>query len=99
MASKGKKPLGPQDVTRRMEELAFGRVNDCVKLALLDDCDIDGLDLSLLAEIKRGAGGAVEVKLINRMQALELLAARVGGQHGEAESFLRALQGGSDGGG
>ena len=41
------------DVVRRMAQLAFGRANDCVKLVLLDAPDLDALDLSLLAEVKR----------------------------------------------
>ena len=42
-----------QDVTRRLAELAFGRANDCVRLALEDAPDLGNLDLSLLSEVKR----------------------------------------------
>ena len=43
----------PEDTVRRMTELAFGRANDCVRLALDPAADVDSLDLSLLQEIKR----------------------------------------------
>ena len=82
-----------EDVTRRLAELAFGKANDCVRLALEDDPQLSKLDLSLLSEIKRNEKGTVEIKLIDRLQALEQLA-QVAGQEGQdAEAFLRALQG------
>lgn len=62
-----------QDVIRRLAQLAFGRANDCVRLVLEDAPDIDRLDLTLLAEVKRNEKGTVEVKLIDRIRALEQL--------------------------
>ena len=38
-----------RDVTRRLAELAFGKANDCVRLALEDDPRLDKLDVSLLS--------------------------------------------------
>ena len=35
-------------VRRALRKLAFGKANDCVKLALCEDVDIEKLDLSLL---------------------------------------------------
>lgn len=55
-----------EDVVRRMAELAFGKANDCVRLALEDAPPLDKLDLSLLAEVKRNEKGTVEIKLIDR---------------------------------
>ena len=63
-----------QDVTRRLAELAFGKANDCVRLALENDPKLDRLDLSLLSEVKRNEKGTVEIKLIDRLRALEQLA-------------------------
>ena len=63
-----------EDVTRRLAELAFGKANDCVRLALEDEPRLDKLDLSLLSEVKRNDKGTVEIKLIDRLQALEQLA-------------------------
>nr|DAP09098.1 MAG TPA: Terminase small subunit [Caudoviricetes sp.] len=62
-----------QDVIRRLAQLAFGRANDCVKLALLDAPDLEELDLSLLSEVKRNEKGTVEIKLVDRIRALEQL--------------------------
>jgi len=86
-----------QDVTRRLAELAFGKANDCVKLALEEDLCLDELDLSLLSEVKRNDKGTVEIKLIDRLRALEQLAALAQGQGTDLESFLQALQGGEAG--
>ena len=86
-----------RDIQRRLGELAFGRANDCVKLALEDSPQVDELDLSLLSEVKRSDRGAVEVKLIDRLRALEALSAAVGNEEGEMKAFLQALRGGEDG--
>ena len=84
------------DVTRRLAELAFGKANDCVRLALEDDPNLGRLDLSLLSEVKRNDKGTVEIKLIDRLRALEQLAqvAEEGGE--DLEQFLKALQGGGE---
>ena len=83
-----------QDVVRRMAELAFGKANDCVRLALEDEPTVDKLDLSLLSEVKRNDKGTVEIKLIDRLRALEQLSQATGQEDGDMESFLQALQGG-----
>ena len=83
-----------QDVVRRMAELAFGKANDCVRLALEDEPPVDKLDLSLLSEVKRNEKGTVEIKLIDRLRALEQLSQTAGQDEEDMESFLQALQGG-----
>ena len=83
-----------RDVTRRLAELAFGKANDCVRLALEEAPCLDQLDLSLLSEVKRNDKGTVEIKLIDRLRVLEQLAAVAGEDEGEMASFLKALQGG-----
>ena len=85
-----------QDVTRRLAELAFGKANDCVRLALEDQPSLDRLDLSLLSEVKRNDKGTVEIKLIDRLRALEQLALVAEEENTDLESFLQALQGGSE---
>ena len=85
-----------RDVTRRLAELAFGKANDCVRLALEDDPMLDRLDLSLLSEVKRNEKGTVEIKLIDRLRALEQLAQVAQENDSDLESFLQALQGGDN---
>lgn len=82
----------PEDTVRRMVELAFGRANDCVRLALEENVDIDALDLSLLSEIRRNDKGTVEIKLLDRMRVLERLLALEHGGENEAAAFFRAMQ-------
>ena len=85
--------LTREDVARRLAQLAFGKANDCVRLVLEEEPELKKLDLSLLSEVKRSDKGAVEVRLVDRLKALEQLAlmAQDGGQ--DLESFLNALQG------
>ena len=85
-----------QDVTRRLAELAFGKANDCVRRALEDDPRLDKLDLSLLSEVKRNDKGTVEIKLIDRLRALEQLAQAAGEERADVDAFLQALQGGEE---
>ncbi len=82
-----------EDVVRRLAELAFGRANDCVKLVLDDNASLDKLDLSLLSEVKRNDKGTVEVRLIDRLRALEQLQLLAAESGRDVEAFLRALQG------
>ena len=63
--------LTKTDIARRLAELAFGKANDCVKLVLGTDVDVEGLDLSLLTELKRNDKGTLEVRLVDRLKALE----------------------------
>ena len=86
-----------RDIQHRLAQLAFGRANDCVKLVLEDSPEVDALDLSLLSEVKRNDKGTVEVRLIDRLQALEALSGLVGSEEGEMKAFLQALRGGEDG--
>ena len=80
------------DVTRRLAELAFGKANDCVRLALEDEPELDKLDLSLLSEVKRNDKGTVEIRLIDRLRALEQLSAVASEDTEAAEAFLQALR-------
>ena len=80
-----------QDVTRRLAELAFGEANDCVRLILEQAPELDKLDLSLLSEIKRSEKGSMEIKLIDRLQALEQLARAASEEPDGLEDFLNAL--------
>lgn len=88
---KGK--ITKEDVARRLAELAFGKANDCVRLVLEEGSELGRLDLSLLSEVKRNDKGTVEVKLVDRLKALEQLAMLAQENGEDLESFLKALQG------
>lgn len=85
-----------KDVVRRLAELAYGRVNDCVRLAVEDAPCLEELDLSLLSEVKRNEKGKVEIKLIDRLQVLEQLARVTGEEKGDLSGFLQAMQNGDE---
>ena len=85
-----------EDVARRLAELAFGKVNDCVRLVLEDDPAVEKLDLGQLCEIKRNEKGTVEIKLVDRLRALEQLCQLAEQEGTDVESFLQALSGGGE---
>ena len=89
--------LTQTDIARRLAELAFGNANDCVRLVLETDVNVDGLDLSLLTELKRNDKGTLEVRLVDRLKALEQLANFAEAKGTDLESFLQAMQGGGEG--
>ena len=86
--------LRREDVLRRLAQLAFGQANDCVKLVLSDTADLDALDLSLLSEVKRNDKGTVEVKLLDRVAALEQLLAAADAPNDYADAFFAAAEDG-----
>ena len=85
--------LARQQVLREMMDLAMGRANDAVKLAFLGEEqveEIDRMDLRALTELKRHGNGAVEIKLVDKILALETLCG-IAKQSGEgAEALFRA---------
>lgn len=82
-------------VLRRLERLADQKANDAVKLAFLSQeqvGEIDRMDLSALTELKRHGNGAVEIKLVDRVLALDKLC-EISKRSGEgAQSLLHALE-------
>lgn len=82
-----------EDAVRRLAQLAFGRANDAVRLALRPgEADPETLDLSAVAEFKVTDKG-VEVKLVDRVRALETLCSLLeSGEGGGAEELCRALE-------
>lgn len=85
-----------EDAVRRLCELAFGRANDGVKLAVSgcrESLDLAELDLSAVAECKVTDKGGLEVKFIDRIRALETLCGLLGGDdEGAADAFFHALE-------
>ncbi len=85
-----------QDIIKGLRDIASGRANDIIKLAFINPEEnphlIDGLDLTLLSEVKRTDKGAFEIKLLNRLDALKILLEELGRTESEkAEEFFGAL--------
>ena len=88
----GNQEVRREDVIEALKRIAFGKANDCVRLVLEPEVEVQKLDLSLLAEIKRSDKG-VEVKLIDRVRALERLLDADEDGSGAAAFFAAALDG------
>ena len=66
--------LRQEDVLRQLAHLAFGRADDVLRLALRQgETELSGLDLTAVAEFKATEKGGLEIKLVDRLRALELL--------------------------
>lgn len=84
-------------VAAGLKRLAFGSCTDAVYLVFADELPpaevIGRLDLFNVSEIKRVKGGGVEVKLFDRMKALEKLFELENAfcDREKAESLLKAL--------
>ena len=80
-----------------LEQLAFGKVNDAVRLAFCEEVPsvqtLARMDLFNVSSIKRVKGGGVEVQFFDRQKALERLYeyAREGQNGQTAERLLDAL--------
>ena len=89
-----------EDVLRRLAQLAFGRANDAVRLALgQGGTDLETLDLSAIAEFRVTDKGGVEVKLVDRVRALETLWGLLDGGGQGADELCRALAEATENGG
>lgn len=83
--------LRREDAVRRLAQLAFGRANDAVKLALdPGGVEAEKLDLSAVAEFKVTDKG-VEVKLVDRVRALETLCGLLEQNAADADELYKAL--------
>ena len=88
MRTAAAKQLRREDVLRQLAQLAFCRANDAVKLALRGpEADLEGLDLSAVAECKV-TDKSVEVKLVDRVRALETLGALLENGDGDGAKEL-----------
>ena len=66
----GKKEVRREDIVEALKKIAFGRANHGVELAYLEKATpqrVQRMDLSAVAEFKRSANGAVEVKFVDRV--------------------------------
>ena len=90
-------------VAAGLRRLAFGSCADAVYLVFAEELPpadiIEELDLFNVSEIKRVKGGGVEVKLFDRMKALEKLyeLENAFSDRDRAASLIRALNAGEEG--
>lgn len=97
-----RKKKGAQLVMDGLRELAFGEVNDAVRLAFSDEMPsadvLAGMNLFNVASINHDKGGGVEIKFFDRLKALEKLYeyAHAGDNGAAAASLLEALAGADD---
>lgn len=72
-----RKRITQRDVADGLGRLAFGNIQDAVRLLFESDEDIlsalPSLDLFNISEIKRPKGGGMEIKFFDRIKALEKL--------------------------
>ena len=83
-------------VKKGYETLAFGGIEDAVRLLFSEDPkpeDLEGLDLYNVAEIRRPRGGGMEIKFFDRIKALECLE-RLEAEVGQP-SLFEALEAGA----
>ena len=90
-----------QELTAYLRKLARWKNNDVVKLAFLEaeDADqVDKLDLTGVAELKRNANGTFEARFVDKVRVLgmirELMEERRDGELGEFLDGLYGLDGG-----
>lgn len=91
-----KDTLSEMGATAGLNRLAYGSVNDAVKLLredTINSSDIDSLDLYAISEIKKPKEGCIEIKFFDRLKALEkLYLINEAKQADEHDSFYRALE-------
>lgn len=65
-----------EEILGEIDRLAKERVNDAVRLAYLDENEleeIDRLELAAVTEFRRSSNGTVELKFVDRLAALKWL--------------------------
>ena len=83
---RGEARMKREHILKEVRRLAKGRVNDAVRLAFLSELDLDEsgkLELSGVKEFKRSSNGTVELKFVDRLEALQWLLAQTEDPKGE----------------
>ncbi len=84
-----------KEIQKALEKLAYGKNSDIVRLILhgetLTDRQLKRLDIFSINTIKRSAAGISEIKLTDRLKALEMLTKLVLSTGDGANGFLSAL--------
>ena len=84
-----------QEVIAGLQRLAFGSVNDCIKLMDIENLEsesAEALDLFGISEIKRQKQGVFEIKFFDRLKALEALAGLCADMPGKTMDLIAALE-------
>ena len=91
-----------RELVAYLRKLAKWKNNDVVKLAFLaaeDAEQVDKLDLTGVAELKRNANGTFEAKFVDKVRVLAMLRELMEERRdGALEDFLDGLSGPGDGG-
>ena len=80
-------------VLQQIVDLARSCINDAVRLAFMGEDEVElikELDLSAVKEIKRGSNGSIELKFIDRVEALKWLAEQM--ESPQADRLYQALE-------
>lgn len=97
----GRKKVTQKKVIDGLSRLAFGDIQDSVKLLFESEenilASLPTLDLFNISEIKRQKGGGMEIKFFDRIKALEKLREIIGADEKHtAVSFYEALEKSAD---
>lgn len=85
-------------VLRGYNRLAFGGIQDAVKLLLSENPEsykLEDMDLFNVAEIRRPKGGGMEIKFFDRLKALQCMQGLDSENQDGISGFYRALEEGT----
>jgi hypothetical protein len=89
------KPLCRETVQEGFARLAFGSVTDAVLLLFSDNWtreELEKMDLFCISEIKRPKGGGMEIKLVDRIKAMQCLAESMDTTPDDTARLYQALE-------
>ncbi len=94
-----KKKTAEEEIREGLKRLAFGEIQDAVRLLYADEGEIlemlPQLNLYNISEIKRPKGGGMEIKFFDRIRALEKLRELDSCKPTEPLGFYKALEEGA----
>ena len=94
-----KKKTAEEEIREGLKRLAFGEIQDAVRLLFADEEEIletlPQLNLYNVSEIKRPKGGGMEIKFFDRIRALEKLRELENRSASEPLGFYKALEEGA----
>jgi len=89
--------LDREEILNMLKQVVFSKPNDAVTLALdPQNTYVGSLDLWGVSEFKVAANGAVEVKFMDRVKAIQLLLECAGNGEDGMKALLSALEAGEE---